>query len=331
MTAALLGATLAVVPGAPLPTLPQVLTDRVPRAASTVLATLGVTIAAILAGCGGEASRTHSAPPVVTQTAPHAAAPQSPAPTASVPSPPASPSSAGGPPPPTVVNSNCRPPAQHPEPIILVPGTYGATAWTLIAPQLAQLGYCVHTFTYGADETGDIPASAQELARFVAQLLTRTGARRVSIVGHSEGGMMPRYYVKFLGGEATVDKLVALAPSNHGTLNPATFGGAVTGCVACTQQQAGSAFLTHLNAGAETPPPVDYTVIETMYDEVVVPYASAFLSGPAARVTNVTLQQRCPTDIVGHLGITTDPVALQWVENALGGTGPANPGYIPVC
>jgi triacylglycerol lipase len=212
-----------------------------------------------------------------------------------------------------------------------VPGTYGATSWQLIGPQLAQLGYCVHTFTYGNAETGNIPTSAGQLSRFVDQVLTDSGAKRVALVGHSEGGMMPRYYIKFLGGATKVAKLVALAPSNHGTLNPATFGGALTGCVACQQQQTGSSFLTKLNAGSETPPPVDYTVIETVYDEVVIPYTSAFLTGPAARVTNITLQRQCPTDFVGHLGITTNAVAIQWVENALASTGPANPNFAPSC
>ena len=203
--------------------------------------------------------------------------------------------------------------------------------WSLIAPQLAQLGYCVSEITYGDNETGSIAASARQLATFVNRLLARTGASRVSIVGHSEGGMMPRYYIKFLGGAAKVAKLVALAPSNHGTLNPSTFGGELTGCVACAQQQTGSSFLATLNSGVEAPPPVDYTVIETIDDEVVIPYTSAFLSGPASRVTNVTLQDRCPTDVVGHIGITSDPVALQWVENALASNGPANPNFVPTC
>ena len=143
---------------------------------------------------------------------------------------------------------------------------------------------------------------------------------------------MPRYYIRFLGGAAKVKSLVALAPSNHGTLNPSTFGGGLVGCVACVEQQTGSPFLTKLNSGDETPPPVDYTVIETMYDAVVVPYTSAFLNGPSTRVTNVTLQQQCPRDIVGHIGITSDPVALQWVENALArSSGPADPSFVPSC
>lgn len=216
--------------------------------------------------------------------------------------------------------------------MVLLPGTYGVTAWQLIGPQLTQLGYCVYTFAYGNGETGDIATSAQQLASFVDRLLARSGAKRVSIVGHSEGGMMARYYIKFLGGGAKVQDLVGLAPSNHGTLNPSTFGGALTGCVACAEQQTGSSFLTNLNAGDETPPPVNYTVIETVYDEVVIPYTSAFLTGPSTRVTNVTLQQQCPRDIVGHVGITSDPVALQWVENALArSTGPADPNFVPSC
>jgi triacylglycerol lipase len=228
--------------------------------------------------------------------------------------------------------AHCSPPPQHPYPVVLAPGTYGITSWHLLGPQLAQLGYCVFTFGYGNSETAAIATSAHELASFVDRLLARTGAKRVDIVGHSEGGMMPRYYIKFLGGTAKVDDLVALAPSNHGTLNPAALGGALTGCAACAEQQSGSAFLTQLNAGDATPPPVNYTVIETMYDEVVVPYTSAFLTGPSTRVTNVTLQQQCPQDFVGHIGITSDPVALQWVENALADSAaPANPNFAPSC
>jgi triacylglycerol lipase len=229
-------------------------------------------------------------------------------------------------------SAGCRPPAQHPAPVILVHGTFAATSWQLIAPALAELGYCVFTFDYGDLGTGEIAVSAQQLSDFVDQLLSRTGAQRVSIVGHSEGGMMPRYYIKFLGGAAKVDDLVALSPSNHGTNNPLILEGAALGCTACAEQEAvGSAFLNKLNQGDETPSPVDYTVVQTMYDAVVTPYTSAFLKGPASRVTNVTLQDACPNDYAGHLTIPTDPVALAWVENALGSPGPADSAFKPAC
>jgi triacylglycerol lipase len=237
------------------------------------------------------------------------------------------------PPPPTVMDSpTCRPPPQHPEPIVLIHGTFAATSWQLIGPALARRGYCVFTFYYGNRGTGAIARSARELATFVDRLLERTHAQRVSIVGHSEGGMMPRYYIRFLGGAAKVGDLIGLSPSNHGTENPMALVGAALGCTACAEQQAiGSRFLDQLNAGDETPGPVDYTVIQTAYDSVVIPYTSAFLHGPAARVTNVMVQSDCTRDASGHLGITTDPIALQWVENALARDGPADPAFRPRC
>jgi triacylglycerol lipase len=235
--------------------------------------------------------------------------------------------------PPTVIDSRaCRPPAQHPDPVVLVHGTFATTSWWLIGPALARRGYCVFTFDYGDLGTGDIARSARQLERFVDRLLARTHAQRVSIVGHSEGGMMPRYYIRFLGGAAKVRDLIGLSPSNHGTENPLVLDGAALGCTACAEQQAiGSPFMDRLNAGDPTPGPVDYTVIQTVYDGVVIPYSSAFLHGPAARVTNVTLQAGCPGDVSGHVAIPTDRVALQWVEDALARPGPADPAFRPRC
>jgi triacylglycerol lipase len=63
---------------------------------------------------------------------------------------------------------------------------------------------------------------------------------------------------------------------------------------------------------------------------VVTPYTSAFLAeGP--RTTNVLLQDDCPLDVSEHVGIQYDPAALQWVENALGRTGPARASFKPDC
>jgi triacylglycerol esterase/lipase EstA (alpha/beta hydrolase family) len=237
---------------------------------------------------------------------------------------------------------NCRPTAAHPYPVVLVHGTFAnmTDSWQALSPLLANNGYCVFALDYGGSPgnqiqaTGDIPTSAAQLGAFVGRVLDATGATKVDVVGHSQGGMMPRWYVKFLGGDQTVHALVGLAPSNHGTTfnglaslarafpgGPSAFGAL---CQACEQQFVGSSFLEELNAGGDTVPGPSYTVIETRYDEVVTPYTSAFLSGP--NVTNITLQDQCARDLVDHVGIIYDAIALHDVLNALdpaGATAPA--------
>jgi len=204
-------------------------------------------------------------------------------------------------------------------------------SWQALSPLLANNGYCVFALDYGGSPgnqvqaTGDIPTSAAQLGAFVDRVLQATGATKVDVVGHSQGGMMPRWYIKFLGGDQTVHELVGLAPSNHGTTfnglaslarafpgGPSAFGGL---CQACEQQFVGSSFLEELNAGGDTVPGPSYTVIETKYDTVVTPYTSAFLSGP--NVTNITLQDQCARDLVDHVGIIYDAIALHDVLNAL--------------
>jgi triacylglycerol esterase/lipase EstA (alpha/beta hydrolase family) len=203
--------------------------------------------------------------------------------------------------------------------------------WNTVAPVLEQDGYCVFALDYGSRGTGPIADSAQQLSDFVDQVLSATGATKVDVVGHSQGGMMPRYYVKNLGGDQKVDDLVGLAPSNHGTTNPAAAWGDWGGCRACVEQVAGSPFITALNAGDESPGAVSYTQIETRYDEVVTPYTSAFLAVDGTSVTNVLLQDSCPADVSEHIDIPGDPIALLWIQNALGRTGPADPSYQPGC
>ncbi len=248
--------------------------------------------------------------------------------------------------PPGANNWSCAPSAAHPYPVVLVHGTLENMDdnWQAASPILANNGYCVFAFNYGGDTpasdfqgTGDIAASAGQLATFVSQVLAATGASKVDIVGHSQGGMMPRYYINFLGGAAKVDKLIGLAPSNYGTtldgltalgqqlgvLAPVN-GLLSTACEACVEQEQGSAFLAALNADP-TVPGVSYTVIETRDDEVVTPYTNAFLpAGP--NVTNITVQNQCPLDESDHLELAYDPVAMADMLNAL---DPAQPVSVP--
>ncbi|MEA2615455.1 MAG: hypothetical protein QOE72_1238 [Chloroflexota bacterium] len=234
-------------------------------------------------------------------------------------------------PPPGANQPGCRPTSAHPDPVVLVHGTFEdmSGTWAALSPRLSSLGYCVFALDYGHRGTDPVEGSAVELGAFVDRALAATGASHVLLVGHSQGGMMPRYWMRFLGGAGRVRGLVGLSPTNHGTANPLTPTAGRNGCPSCTEQMAGSDFLRRLNAGGDTLPGVSYTVVQTAWDEVVTPFTSAFLSG--ARVTDVTLQSRCPLDPTEHVGIVADPVAVQWVVDALDHGGLAEPGFRPVC
>ncbi|WDV51495.1 alpha/beta fold hydrolase [Streptomyces coeruleorubidus] len=240
--------------------------------------------------------------------------------------------------PPGANDWSCKPTAEHPEPVVLVHGTFETMAknWPTLSPKLKSEGYCVFALNYGGNAMGPIAQSAKELKSFVGAVMGATGARKVDLVGHSQGGMMPRYYIKYLGGATQVDDLVGIVPSNHGTEGviaptPELESGENSACPACDEQQAGSEFLTDLNAKDETPAGPYYTVVTTRYDEVVTPYTSAFLDGSDREVTNITLQDRCPLNTIEHDQTPNDPVVHQWVLNALERKGPADPAFVPSC
>ncbi|MGW7165684.1 esterase/lipase family protein [Streptomyces sp. NPDC054884] len=229
----------------------------------------------------------------------------------------------------------CKPSAAHPRPVVLVHGTLGNSVdnWLALAPYLTVRGYCVFSVDYGQlpgvplfHGLGPIAESAGQLSVFVDKVLAATGAAEADLVGHSQGGMMPRHYLKFLGGAAKVNALIGIAPDNHGTtLSGLTrllpyFPGAEDLLSAATpglaDQIVGSDFLTELNKGGDTVPGVRYTVIATRYDEVVTPWRTQFLSGPNVR--NVLLQDLCPLDLSEHLAIgLLDRIAFHEVANAL--------------
>ena len=245
--------------------------------------------------------------------------------------------------PPGANDWNCKPTAAHPRPVVLVHGLTGnkATNWQTFSPLLKNHGYCVFALTYGINPDTPTPldqfgglarmeSSALEVKAFVNRVLRATGASEVDILGHSEGTVVPNYYVKFLGGAAKVKRYVSLAPLWHGT-NPAgldtiseigtPFG--VTPLLGTLlepyfasgpQLLAHSAFWKKLRSGGTTRVAgVAYTNIVTKYDELVQPYTSGIEPG----MTNVIVQDLCAQDFAEHFEIAADPVAAQIVLNAL--------------
>ncbi|KQU07434.1 lipase [Rhodococcus sp. Leaf7] len=242
--------------------------------------------------------------------------------------------------------ASCSPSGAHPRPVVLVHGTWvdGPDTWSTLAPQLGAEGYCVFTLEYGyrADPGSnllqtyggdDIAASSRELATFVDDVRGRTGAEQVDIVGHSQGGVVARQYLKFDGGADAVHTLVTLGATNHGTTFSAgqligslaeQFGLPVGEVAAAAvgpsfvQQMVGSNFLGALNADGDTVPGVDYTVIATRSDTVSTPPENTFLTaGPGASVDNVWVQDGCPQNTATHMELTSDPRAVWMIQRGL--------------
>src|SRR3954465_2155707 len=119
---------------------------------------------------------------------------------------------APGIPPPGANDPACKPAAAHPYPVILVHGTFGdmTVSWNTIAPALEARGYCVWALDYGNRGTGDIDRSADQLVAFVDLVRATTGAAKVSMIGHSQGGMLARYVAVRRNRLAVVADIVRL-------------------------------------------------------------------------------------------------------------------------
>ena len=195
------------------------------------------------------------------------------------------------------------------------------------AMDLAKRPHCELDSPAGA--TGDIQVSAEYVVNAIRTMHTRAG-KKISIVGHSQGGMVGRWALKYWPDtRAMVDDYVGLASSNHGTTSAHFSCGLPNGCSAANwQQSAGSKFLTALNTGPETWPGISYTVIATRYDEIVAPPTAGFLK-PAANVTNTTAQDICPLELVEHFGMAYDNAAWLVGIDALTHAGPALLSGVP--
>jgi hypothetical protein len=215
-------------------------------------------------------------------------------------------------------------------PVLLVPGTTltpSEFTWNYERVfSAAGRAWCAVTLPHHA--MTDIAVAGAYVADAIAAEHARAH-RRISVIGHSQGGMVPRWALKYWPAtRSMVDDVIGLAPSNHGTVDayPVCL---LNGCApAIWQQQTGSQFLTALNRGRETYRGISYTQVYTATDEVVVPNlgpapSSRLTTGPG-RIANVSVQSICPVHVSEHLSLgTSDPVAYALALDALDHRGPA--------
>ncbi|WP_414168368.1 alpha/beta fold hydrolase [Streptoverticillium reticulum] len=225
------------------------------------------------------------------------------------------------------------------EPVVMVHGTFGLTSysdedpldrWGRMAEPLKKDGHCVYALQYGVgllDTPGvtEIEKSAAQLKTFVDGVKESSGASKVKLVSHSQGGLVSRYYLKDLGGTDSANALIGLGTPNRGTEYFAAKVGALV-YPAVKQMLPDSDFLKKLNSGGDLRPGVAYTMIATEADETVTPYTSAHLQGPASQLTNVTLGGKNPPS---HDYLPNSAEAIAWVREAVRSDGPASPSFRP--
>ncbi|HEY0807039.1 MAG TPA: alpha/beta fold hydrolase [Pseudonocardiaceae bacterium] len=233
---------------------------------------------------------------------------------------------------------SCHPSTAHPDPVLLLHGLggNGPGNFATLGPALAAAGYCVFAPTYG-EAAPPIPVgglvpisqSAREIAADIDQIRASTGAAKIDVVGHSEGAFQSLYVPKVLGYADKIDRVVALAPPTHGT----TFANLVSvadllgirpavdqilngfGCAACAELITGGAAVATLTNGPIAQPGVSYTVIASTGDALVTPHETSFVREPG--VHNEFVQDSCPFDPVGHIGLAYDLDVTQLITNAL--------------
>ncbi|MCE2680694.1 MAG: alpha/beta fold hydrolase [Burkholderiales bacterium] len=231
-----------------------------------------------------------------------------------------------------LLNWNSTPPGINPatcrvkenqNPVILVHGTFAnmMLAFSAIGPSLANEGYCVYAMNYGAKSAGDwihalapMETSAQVLADKVEEVRALTGAEKVDLIGHSQGGTLIHYYAKVLKGSRNVDKLIAIAPSLRGT-DRVSADTPYEYCIACGQQHPKSEIIRKINDGPVRQETNRVFVLATRNDWIVRPVESQFIQEAGAE--NVLLQDKFPGKWATHSGILYDKDAIELIKTWL--------------
>jgi triacylglycerol lipase len=103
-------------------------------------------------------------------------------------------------------------------PILLVHGIIdNHSIFSRLDHALRRRGFrTVSSYDYGL-LTRDIRAASVLLGEAIEKVAANSGYERIHVVGHSLGGLMARYYVQRLGGDARVHTLVTLGTPHQGT------------------------------------------------------------------------------------------------------------------
>ncbi len=213
-----------------------------------------------------------------------------------------------------------EPPAAPP--VVCLHGTVANGGnWAALAQLLLARGRVVVTPTYGERGTAPLADNRAEVTRIVRRTLELTGADRVDLVGHSQGGLLAGLVVADVLDDDIVRRVICLSGTHRGVRMPrgvpmsaiaATFGPALADQVRLRRQLlAGSglpevarAVRAHLNAdGADD---TDDARLPRWFDLVsdadhVVPPDCALTPDEYPGATTIRLEDRLGRGVAHHL------------------------------
>ncbi|ASR01370.1 Lipase EstA precursor [Gordonia rubripertincta] len=200
------------------------------------------------------------------------------------------------------------------DPIVLLHATAmnQSANWAYLAPTLVNAGYCVFSLTYGqaswSGNTGGLGnkerSAAQQVAPFIDKVLAATGAAKVDLIGHSQGGAIAQLVTQLPGRATQVDTLISLSASHRGTSRV----GSITDRLPA--RAPGQSYWGPRH------PSIDYANFATRYDEISTPFTNTLMT-PGPNVVNTLIQDVCPASKIGHVGMAYSPTVAALVRNTL--------------
>jgi triacylglycerol lipase len=191
-------------------------------------------------------------------------------------------------------------------PILLVHGLIdNRSIFTLLRRSLIRRGFGrVWTMNYRI-WTSDVREAARQLADSVDSICEQTGYERIHVVGHSMGGLIARYYVQRLGGDARVHTLVTMGTPHQGTRAARLFPRGV-----CQQLAPNSEVVAEL---AEPAPDCQTRFVSfwSDIDVMISPKQSARLDHPDLAARNMLVRG------VGHMSLPIDRRIVREITSTL--------------
>lgn len=191
-------------------------------------------------------------------------------------------------------------------PILMIHGlNSNRSIFTLMQRGLRSRGFNdLTTINYSA-LVADIRTVAGHLAEEVERIVAETGYERIHIIGHSMGGLIARYYVTRLGGDARVHTLVTLGTPHEGTLMayawPTQIG---------VQLRPDSALIEELRRPVQDCR-TRFIAYYSDLDQLIFPQRNAALRHPDLKVRNIALHG------AGHVTLPMLGSVVHGISNAL--------------